>query len=53
MRGPGWWNIDLSLFRRFPVGKKVNLEARAEAFNLTNTPHFTNPNGGRQLGQAS
>ncbi len=45
VRGPGWWNIDLSLFRRFPIGKKLNLEARVEAFNLTNTPHFTNPDG--------
>jgi hypothetical protein len=45
VRGPGWWNIDLSLFRQFPIGKKVTLEARAEAFNLTNTPHFNNPNG--------
>jgi hypothetical protein len=41
--GPGWWNIDLSLFRRFPIGR-FTLEARAEAFNLTNTPHFNNPN---------
>jgi hypothetical protein len=45
VRGPGWWNIDLSLFRRFPIGPKFSLEFRAEAFNLTNTPHFTNPNG--------
>ena len=45
VRGPGWWNIDLGLFRQFPVGKKVTLEARVEAFNLTNTPHFSNPNG--------
>jgi hypothetical protein len=43
--GPGWMNLDLGLFRRFPVGDKVNLEFRAEAFNLTNTPHFNNPNG--------
>ena len=45
VRGPGWWNIDLSLFRQFPIGRKVTLEARVEAFNLTNTPHFGNPNG--------
>jgi hypothetical protein len=45
VRGPGWWNIDLSLFRRFPLGPRFNLEARVEAFNLTNTPHFNNPNG--------
>jgi hypothetical protein len=44
MRGPGWWNIDLGLFRRFPIGEKLHLEARIEAFNLTNTPHFHNPN---------
>ena len=31
-------------FRRFPI-KKVVLEARIEAFNLTNTPHFQNPSG--------
>jgi hypothetical protein len=45
VRGPGQWNIDLGLFRRFPIGKKVNVEARVEAFNLTNTPHFDNPDG--------
>jgi hypothetical protein len=43
VRAPGWWNIDLGLFRRFPIGR-VNLEARIEAFNLTNTPHFDQPN---------
>jgi carboxypeptidase family protein/TonB-dependent receptor-like protein len=44
VRGPGWWNLDLSLFRRFPIGNRFTLEARAEAFNVTNTPHFNNPN---------
>ncbi len=44
VRGPSWTNLDLSLFRRFPI-KRVTLEARIEAFNLTNTPHFGNPNG--------
>ncbi|PYQ21453.1 MAG: hypothetical protein DMF79_08180, partial [Acidobacteria bacterium] len=44
VRGPSWTNLDLSLFRRFPI-KKVTLEARIEAFNVTNTPHF----GQRQL----
>jgi hypothetical protein len=41
-RGPSWTNLDLGLFRRFPI-KRVSLEARLEAFNLTNTPHFQNP----------
>jgi hypothetical protein len=44
VRGPGWWNVDLGLFRRFPIGR-TTLEARIEAFNLTNTPHFNNPDG--------
>jgi hypothetical protein len=43
VREPGWWNINLGVFRRFPIGQ-VNLEARVEAFNLTNTPHFTGLN---------
>jgi hypothetical protein len=42
VRGPSWGNLDLSIFRRFPI-KKTTLEARIEAFNVTNTPHFNNP----------
>jgi len=37
-------NLDLSLFRRFPISRKVTLEFRAEAFNLTNTAIFGQPN---------
>jgi hypothetical protein len=47
MRGPGVVNTDLSLFRTFKVTEKVNLQFRAEAFNLSNTPHFANPNADR------
>ena len=50
IRGPGLWNIDLGLFRRFPIGDRVNLEFRAEAFNLTNTPHWNNPNSNSNSG---
>jgi hypothetical protein len=45
MRGPGQRNLDLSLFRTFKVTPTMGLQFRAEAFNLTNTPHFSNPNG--------
>jgi hypothetical protein len=45
MRGPGLANLDLSLFRTFKLGPQTNLQFRAEAFNATNTPHFSNPNG--------
>lgn len=43
LRGPGWFNSDLGLFRQFSVNERVNLQFRAEAFNWTNTPKFNNP----------
>jgi len=42
-RGPGFFNLDLSLFRKFKLTERVGFEFRAEAFGLTNTPHFFNP----------
>jgi Carboxypeptidase regulatory-like domain/TonB dependent receptor len=45
LRGPGGFNLDVSLFRSFPLGGTRRLEFRAEAFNLTNTPTFAVPNG--------
>ncbi len=46
LRGPGRVNLDFSLFRNFPLrGERLGLQFRAEAFNLSNTPHFNNPNG--------
>ena len=45
LRGPGAFNSDLGLFRRFAMSEKWNLEFRAEAFNWTNTPKFSNPSG--------
>jgi hypothetical protein len=43
--GPGAVNLDLSLFRAFPLGRTRRLEFRAEGFNITNTPKFGNPDG--------
>ena len=37
------WNTNLSLFRTFKVTEKVKTEFKAETFNLTNTPKFSNP----------
>ncbi|MEO8077422.1 MAG: TonB-dependent receptor [Acidobacteriota bacterium] len=45
MRGPGVVNLDASLFRTFRLSPKFELQFRAEAFNVSNTPHFANPNG--------
>ena len=42
-RGPGYFQMDLSLAREFPITERVKLQFRAEAFSLTNTPHFGNP----------
>jgi hypothetical protein len=42
--GPGGVNVDLSLFRGVALGGTRRLEVRVEAFNLTNTPKFGQPN---------
>jgi hypothetical protein len=42
-RGPGYFNMNLSIRRDFKIKEKVTLAVRADAFSLTNTPHFANP----------
>ena len=42
-RGPGQWNLDLSVFRGIPLGGERRFEIRAEFFNVTNTPKWGNP----------
>ena len=36
-------NLDMSIFRSFPIREAMRFEFRAEAFNLTNTPVFAQP----------
>ena len=43
VRGPGFTNYNVSLFRSFVLHEQVRLEFRGEAYNLTNSPHFANP----------
>src|SRR5262249_53464733 len=43
VRGPGFTNLDMSLFRNFKLTERFNFQFRVEAFGLTNTPHFNNP----------
>lgn len=43
LRGPGLVNIDAALFRNFTVKERLNMQLRAESYNLSNTPHFSNP----------
>lgn len=44
IRGPGSFNLNGGLFRSFGLTENVNLQFRAEALNLTNTPQLQNPN---------
>ena len=44
--GPGYFNLDASVYRNFPIRERMGFEFRAEAFSVTNTPHFSNPNLG-------
>jgi outer membrane receptor protein involved in Fe transport len=37
---PSITNVDLSLFKEFPIRERYKLTFRAEVFNLTNTPAF-------------
>ncbi|MCC7155332.1 MAG: TonB-dependent receptor, partial [Bryobacterales bacterium] len=41
--GPGIVNMDMSLFRTFRFSERLHLEFKAECFNISNTPKFSNP----------
>jgi hypothetical protein len=44
MRGPGFTALDFSLVKRFMFGQSSRFfEFRTDAFNLTNTPAWNNP----------
>ncbi len=46
LRGPGFQNLDFSVFRTFSIWERLNVQFRAEALNLANHPNFGNPDGG-------
>ena len=53
MFGPHFRQVDLSLFKDFPVTERATVQFRVEAFNISNTPNFVIPNnnsGNAQLG---
>jgi hypothetical protein len=41
--GPGFWNVDASLFKRFRFTERTNLELRIEAVNVFNHVNLGNP----------
>ncbi len=44
-RGPGGFNLDLSIFRIVRLANGRRLQLRLEALNATNTPKYGNPDG--------
>ena len=44
MDGPGFFALNLSLFKDIKIRERTTLELRGETFNFTNTPEFANPN---------
>lgn len=43
VRGPGFYNLDASLFKNFATGAGTSLQFRLETFNTLNHPQFNNP----------
>jgi hypothetical protein len=43
LHGPHLFDVDASIFRKFRIGERINVEFRAESFNLSNTPWFDKP----------
>jgi hypothetical protein len=48
--GPGYWNLDMSLFKRFGVGGTRFAEVRVDAYNVTNDVRWGNPGTGYNIG---
>jgi hypothetical protein len=43
--GPGYWDLDFSLAKSTQIYEHLNLQFRAEFFNIFNHPNFALPNG--------
>jgi hypothetical protein len=44
LRGPGLFNMDTSFLKRIRVSEGLNVQFRAELFNVLNHPNFAFPN---------
>ncbi len=44
LEGPGLVDVDLSLVKRIPIRERLNLQFRAEFFNILNHTNFNSPN---------
>ncbi|HZZ39598.1 MAG TPA: TonB-dependent receptor [Acidobacteriaceae bacterium] len=43
--GPGYYQVNMSLFKTFPTWREQNVQFRADAFNVLNHPTLGTPNG--------
>lgn len=43
VRGPGYFDLDLNVFRTFKITERMSFQFEADGFGITNTPHFGNP----------
>jgi hypothetical protein len=43
--GPGWWNLDFSVAKDTHLTEALNMQFRAEFFNILNHPTFGTPGG--------
>jgi len=46
LRGPAYFQLDLSGMKNFAITERVTMQFRADIFNIFNHPNFENPNGG-------
>ncbi|HET7695623.1 MAG TPA: carboxypeptidase regulatory-like domain-containing protein [Vicinamibacterales bacterium] len=46
IEGPGFWQLDAALFKRFTISGTKFAEFRVDAFNVTNSVRWGNPNTG-------
>lgn len=44
VRGPGFMSLDFSVLRNITITERVQLQIRAESFNVTNRVNFSQPN---------
>jgi hypothetical protein len=51
VRGPGFYNSDFSLSKSVEIREGMRISVQADAFNLANTPHYSNP--GTTFGQSN
>jgi hypothetical protein len=46
LRGPAYFQLDLSGMKNFVITERVKMQFRADIFNIFNHPNFENPDGG-------